>query len=295
MKRLFIIGCPRSGTSWVRQLLGAHPRVAAAEETPLYYRYLRPWDEAWQAERAARPHDVRLSDFLDDAEFDELLRAASERVLGKIAARRPGAEVVVDKTPNNTLDWRLILRLHPDALFLHVVRDPRDVVCSIRAAALGFGAAWAPRRVVPAARLWRSHVEAAHAARAATPRFAELRYEDLLGDGAAELARVLSWLGLPPDAAFCAATVAEWRHQGARGAGAWRGELAGGEARAVELVAGPWLETFGYAREGRGAGRPLVIWTDELRTLATRAAEVAGAGARRLLFRLAVARSRWRV
>ena len=41
MKRLFIVGCPRSWTSWLRQLLGAHPRVAAAEESPVFYRYLR--------------------------------------------------------------------------------------------------------------------------------------------------------------------------------------------------------------------------------------------------------------
>jgi Sulfotransferase family len=264
--RLFIVGCPRSGTTWVRELVSQHPDVVASTgETALFTRYLRHLDVAFQGELSLKPRNMGygLAALLSQQEFDALLRSFAEGVLGIATPPRPGCRLLVEKTPGHVEHAPLILRLFPEASFLHVIRDPREVFCSSRAArswSLDFYG-----DPVRAARYWRSLVSQGRAIGALTPHYAELRYERLLADGPSELGRLFGWLGLPADAALCETVIERCRIESLRKpradpahpppiffrrgeAEGWRRELTRSERSRIERVAGPLMTTLGYER-----------------------------------------------
>jgi hypothetical protein len=278
VKRVFILGCPRSGTTWTRLLLAQHPRIATGPETHLFNRYLGPLEATWRDMRDMRGHGLAL--IMSDEDFYGLCREFAEKALAKIEAARPGAAVIAEKTPWNALHWRLIHRLFPDAYFLHVLRDPRDTACSMLAAGRKW-AAWAPTGVVSAARVWRNMVEQGLAVAAATERHAEVRYERLIADGAAELERIFAWLGEPVPRAVCDAAVEACRFEKLREAriaqnanpaflrrgeaGAWRDELSAAQVAAIEFVAGDFMDRLGYERASRRRrARPASVWFHDL-------------------------------
>jgi hypothetical protein len=84
---------------------------------------------------------------------------------------------------------------------VHLVRDGRDVACSLmRASARAWGEGWAPSRLDGAAEQWRELVTVAGSARELTDRYAEVRYEALHSADAPPLLTSLYELcGLEPD------------------------------------------------------------------------------------------------
>lgn len=102
--------------------------------------------------------------------------------------------VVGDQTPNYVLALPYLEHLFPDARYLHVVRDPRDVVASILP--LGFGADSA----AVAASDWNECVAGWWAAERRVPpdRRCEVRYEDLVSDPQVTLERLAEFLDTAP-------------------------------------------------------------------------------------------------
>jgi hypothetical protein len=49
---VFIIGAPRSGTTWLQALVGSHPSVCTSVEMTLFDCYLGPWLKRWEAPEA---------------------------------------------------------------------------------------------------------------------------------------------------------------------------------------------------------------------------------------------------
>ena len=82
-------------------------------------------------------------------------------------------------------------------------------------------------------------------------RYLEVRYEDLTADTAGQLARITTFLGLPPLAAHD--PQAEFATHGVRSAirdmnADSFARLSKGDVDDIEGVAGPVLERYGYAR-----------------------------------------------
>src|SRR5438094_2346752 len=134
-KLLLVGGCPRSGTTWLQLLLAQHPGVATCTETYVFV-YMNHLHRRWVDERnhTFGPRSVGLSQLLSDEEFYGLCRDFAAGVIAKVGRLRPDTQVVLEKTPDNILRWELILKLFPDAYFLHVIRDPRSVASSLLAA-----------------------------------------------------------------------------------------------------------------------------------------------------------------
>jgi tetratricopeptide (TPR) repeat protein len=117
---VFLMGFPRSGTTLLEQVLGAHPDVETLEERETLSAALRAFLSA--------PEGLDRLAAAPEAGLDPLREAYWARVAEE--GGRPGGKVFVDKHPLNTFKLPLIARLFPQAKILFARRDPRDVVLS---------------------------------------------------------------------------------------------------------------------------------------------------------------------
>ncbi len=281
---VFIIGAPRSGTTWLHLMMGAHARVATGQESQLFERYLSVMADRWQEELDwPESEDVRkhgISSYLSEDEFTKLLRDNALLVFSRVLAQKAGATHVLEKSPNNAKHTPLIHRCFPEARFIHVVRDGRDVANSMIRASEGWGRSWAPSRIEAAAESWSDSVRAARSTQSFSSHYTEVRYEDLLTRGVEELSRLFEFCGLPSTTEECRETYDRFHFDklksgdyertvfknpgrsaasGTEGrkeppgffrkgeAGQWREELTPADLRAFHWVAGDLLVELGYA------------------------------------------------
>ncbi|GGK88205.1 sulfotransferase family protein [Streptomyces flaveus] len=116
---VFVLSSVRSGSTLLRVLLNSHSRIRAPHEMHL---------------RTLHVHLAR--DFTADAmkalelDKDELEHVLWDRVL-HLELIRSGKEIIVDKTPPNTLIWPRLQRCWPDARYIVLLRHPGAVVTSL--------------------------------------------------------------------------------------------------------------------------------------------------------------------
>lgn len=247
-------GAPRSGTTLLRTLLGRHPAIASLPETTVFLRRISPPAEiarrlGWPAAEIAHWQRSSRSQV-----------AFIERLAAEVRARS-GKPVWAEKTPLNVLRFGFARRAFPRAKLVHILRDGRDVACSLRHKPFAKldGAAWdSPAAALRCGVQWRACVRAGLSHRG-DPGYWELRYEDLVRRPEPVLRALLGFLELPwSDRLLVAAeTGADADARRAAGPvaadaiGRWRGELSAAQCAALEPLIGPLLETLGYA-EGRG-------------------------------------------
>jgi hypothetical protein len=239
----FVLGSPRSGTSFTGGALGSQPGWVDLGEVPLL--------KAAVPQLAAQPVDEQA----------RAVRRILDRVrgLGLVRGLR-----CVEQNPETAFVLAGALRAYPQATAVHVIRDGRDVACSLLErgwlggrtgvddANQSFGS-YARFWVEPerreefehasearrAAWAWRRYVTAA---RAVPERTVDLRYEALVADPLAEAERVAAALGAPPDP--LRAAFAEVHDESL---GRWRRDLSPDQLRDVEAEAGPLLAELGYS------------------------------------------------
>lgn len=201
----FIVACGRSGSSLLSRMLNAHPRLAVPNETHLfdnYYRLLSNYGDLG----VARNRERLVDDILSTARMREWSpKVDREQVLSSIkvpsfsgiadAILRSWSEMQNksrwgEKTPQHLSYWREILACFPDAKFIHIVRDGRDVALSWIRAPFG------PKTVYTAAKRWVQDLAQADDLKASVPEqtFLEIRYEDLLQNPEQVLAEICRYL-----------------------------------------------------------------------------------------------------
>lgn len=165
-----------------------------------------------------------------------------------------------DKTPIYVRSLPLLGRLFPEARFVHLVRDGRDVALSY------LSVPWGPGTIWQAAHKWRRDVTAGRAAGAVLGpgRYLEVRYEQLVREPRPVLERVCAFAGLsfheemlnherdaedriqaPPDGLPYHASAARPPTPGLRD---WRSQMPARDVLAFEAVAGRLLSELGYER-----------------------------------------------
>jgi len=236
--KVFVVGCPRSGTTWVADILGRHPRVVRGRESHLFPTVRRSVGTrgrlsamAWarlfygiergrQLGRMAGLHHyvdrhtlARLgrSVLAEGGNDDEVAARLVRAVLDSYFSGRGGTRdrVLVEKTPLHIFYAEQILSTFPEAHVIEVVRDGRDVCVSMQMRGTRIPA-W------PTARdgqidLWVRSVRQGLALRRNADlrdRVTVVRYEDLKADAAGESERLYAAAGLDASSDLVADVVA---------------------------------------------------------------------------------------
>lgn len=255
-------GCGRSGTTLLRMMLDSHRRICCGPESSLFRR--RAIDARWLAERFGLPR----------AEVVKIRDAARSRpafieAFAGLCMQRAGKARWAEKTPRNISRIGEIFRCFPCARFVHVLRDGRDVACSLRTH---------PRhqvvdgRLVPTgirkpisgcARRWVRDIEGSRRWWG-DPRFRTVRYEDLVLNPRPVLAGLMEFLGEDWDEAMLSHAAADSPFRDAirfaqspEALGAvstaslsrWQRDLDEKDKRIFKRIAGPLLVELGYAND----------------------------------------------
>ena len=256
LRVVLIVGCARSGTSILGELIGAHPDVT----------YIFEAHHLWESLGAG----VDGSHRLEAAHATPPVRARTRQWFrAQGAARR----MIAEKTPRNVLRIPFLRAVLPEARIVHIVRDGRDVACSL-VPGIG-GAEWLHLKppswrrflatrtgVVRCALAWKEILEIALEDLSGVPHL-QVRYEDLVLRPGDQVAAITEYLGLPPHPdvkAFCAkiqdATDGSYhaRHQSMwyrndhiHRIGRWRENMTRDEQRVVEDSLRDLLYRLGYA------------------------------------------------
>ena len=272
---LFIVGCARSGTTLVHRIVDAHPEIAI---TPEMHWITRPFKNQ---NRLVTPELVtelaghkRFAQFeIPGEEFEGLLGSGEavpyptflRRVFG-LYGKINNKPLVGNKTPAYI---RRMLDLHalwPEAKFVHIIRDGRDVCLSVlnwkkADHIVGRYASWEEDPVSTTALWWERKVRKAREDGAALGPglYHEMYYEDLVDAPERECKRLCEFLGVPYDDAMIRFHEGRERVEPGRGAKSawlrvtsglrdWRTEMCTGDVERFEAVAGDLLEELGYER-----------------------------------------------
>ncbi len=306
---IFIVGVHRSGTTLLRYMLSSSPRVYIPPESDFMPRFFAqdPHERLSQA-RVAHLLNVIFTSYRFAKEwqadppdpgqfFEKMDKPAPWAFLDTLYsayAKQHGAMRWGDKTPIYTSYLPLIHQLFPNAQFLHVIRDGRDVALST---VEKWGANELHVDVYYAARIWMRRIrQARSASKTLKPElYREVRYEDLVQDPAGELQAICEFLGEPffPQMAR--------QHQYARSrispggfhapvreppdatrVARWQREMSVSDQRLYQQVAGWLLDDLGYPLVDIGH----MSLRERVRLLALRGKYEALQSGRRLLQRL---------
>lgn len=274
---IFIIGCPRSGTTLLQQMLHSHPRIAFPSET----RFVHTSYEVRQTfgDLELEENRRRLAEWIvkgKDTKFHVLKLDAGETIeeivqapptLGsalatvfRAYARKHGKPRWGDKRPSYFRRVPMLQRMFPDAQFIHLVRDGRDAVSSLKRMP------WYHGDTFSAALTWREAVDTGKqlARRLGPETFYEFRYEDLVAEPESSLRGLCAFLGEEYHPAMTKAyeharetvpSARKWHlrtHEApnTRNVGAWRERLEDWEADLVEHVLASRLRQHGYTLTG---------------------------------------------
>ena len=126
---IFIGGSGRSGTTLLRMILNAHPDLFCGPETSLIvdqYFYQAP-----NLEKLAQLLDLEHTDVEAIAQMSPYLPHFMHLLLSEVSYRK-GKTRWAEKTPGNILQLQYILNNFPKARFIHMIRDGRDVISSLK-------------------------------------------------------------------------------------------------------------------------------------------------------------------
>jgi hypothetical protein len=281
---LFIVGCPRSGTTLLRRVLDAHPSIAITKEThwvpaiftdkeglspdgfvtpelipkllanPRFLRLGIPPQALMKLTESPEP--IHYAKFVTDT-FDLYGTLRNKPFVG-------------DKTPGYVRQLSLLHNLWPTARFVHLIRDGRDVCLSAmdwKDKVQGFARrfpTWSEDPISTTALWWKWHVELGRqAGRSLGPKlYYEVRYESLVNNPSQECMALCWFLSVPYSDSLI--RFHEGRTKAQPGLDAkkawlpitsglrdWRKQMRAQDLERFEAVAGDLLEELEYHRAVR--------------------------------------------
>ncbi|WP_420562690.1 sulfotransferase family protein [Thalassobaculum sp.] len=266
----FVAGLPRSGTTWLQQMLNAHPELLCLGESH-FVNDMVPglYNVLWNFTKSRSNPERTWAPGVVGPQTDHMIPVL-RMAFASLATANLGStdltrlRAIGEKNPDNLYHAERLWRVFPEARIIHIIRDPRDGAVS------GFARFRArlpkeltrPQYVAAYAKDWASRITTARGVAKDRP-FMEIRYEDLHADTLGRAAEIFRFIGVSDAAADVAqATEASsferlsgGRRQGEvdpashyrRGeVGGWRDELTPEEVAAAEQAAGRMMASLGY-------------------------------------------------
>jgi sulfotransferase family protein len=278
---VFIVGCARSGTTLLQRIVHAHPQLAITPEMHWITDYFRAgkWlspDGRVTAEQVASMMEqkrFRQFDFSREA-FAGLLPNGEPQPyvnflngLFALYGKIKGKKLVGNKTPAYVRRIAALHAIWPEARFVHLIRDGRDVCLSVlhwdhayRTA--GRYTTWADDPVTTTALWWLRKVQLGRqGGRALSPNlYYEIFYENLVAHPEDECRKLCEFLGLPYDDAMLRFHEGRTRHEPGLdakkawlpitpGLRDWRTQMPPQDVERFEAIAGDLLAELGYPRQ----------------------------------------------
>ena len=208
---IFIVACPRSGTTLLQLMLHSHPRIAIPPETrfvlPAYVHRLEFGDleQRENRKRVARfvtKRGTRFGDLGLDRRAVRRQIAAAPPTLGSLLgtvfrayADRHDRPRWGDKRPGYHAYLEILLRLFPNAQVVHLIRDPRACVASLKRVP------WWKHGIEHSISAWAQSIDDTDRAIRRWPGIVtRVSYERLVADPEAELRTLAAALGEDYDA-----------------------------------------------------------------------------------------------
>ena len=274
---LFVVGCPRSGTTLLQRMLDSHPQLAVVNDTHFIPKVTLDFpdetDPPLTAELIDRVRAYHRFPRLGLPE-DALARAASKastysqlvcELYSEFASLK-GKPFGGEKTPDYVRQLPRLHRLFPWAKIIHIIRDGRDVALSaLEWAKDGKGPShfelWAEEPAAVCALWWEWQVSTGRreglvwGARV----YREIKYEDLVAYPEESLRTLASFLELPFAVEMLAFHQGKTRHQPGlsaksawlpptQGLRDWKTQMSARDVALFEALAGDLLATLGYER-----------------------------------------------
>lgn len=127
MDQLILLGgMSRSGANLLGNVLDSHSTMACGPHTGVIDEIAYVYLSMLEAHRSGR-----LAQYVSEEEIKKAV-ASSIRAIYAPYAKKKGKSIVVDRTVNNIWSFPIIAEILPEAKFIHLIRDGRDVACSQR-------------------------------------------------------------------------------------------------------------------------------------------------------------------
>ena len=295
----FIVGTGRSGTTLLQAMLASHSRLDIPPETKFFQRH-DPIEPRFGGDPL--PAD-RLNDWIENyfasqdwadvgmvrSEVEPRMRASDRSAAGLFLSilvawqSRSGKSRVGEKSPLHCKFVERIAAVFPRAKFIHIYRDPRDVVVSMRTMD------WTHGSLRDQARNWRKILDDHLRLSAKLPPsiYTGVRFETLVAQPEAELRRLCAFLGEEFEPAmlnFHERPLAGFHERemgwkdgtrqplSAASIGRYRQHLSPRQIAQVERIAGPTMVRLGYQPvSGWRSHQPVWVALDAATHIARRA------------------------
>lgn len=210
--RLFIVGCPRSGTTLLQSLMAAHPEIASFPESHFFQNLNGSWPWGSWLGIASSKAKIKFDEFLHKVNQEQMCQylpkisvfqgqysSAFVKVLDTITQQQ-SKSIWLEKTPQHLLHINLIEKLVKDVKFIHIIRNGEDVVASLYDWALKY-----PETIMSKLRdvdrsinLWTKYVETSHR-HLYKPNHILVSYERLVEDPQSTLIEICKFIGVDFD------------------------------------------------------------------------------------------------
>ncbi len=270
---VFIVGCPRSGTTLLQRVVNAHPKIAVMPESPWIYQLLKQ-RTGMTPERTVKKDIVPA--LLEHPKFANLgiTREQLQSLIGEnqratyatfvqrifhLYGKMQDKDLVGNKTPALVRRLEVVHELWPEARIVHLIRDGRDVFLSMKNRPLRnrdsrSRIAWAEDPVSTVGLWWELNVQMGRkAGETLGPRlYYEMSYELLVSNPTGACKKLCGFLEVPQSDAMLRFYERGKTQKDSRpitpGLRDWRSQMPPEDVEVFESAAGRMLDDLGYSR-----------------------------------------------
>ncbi|MFP5273974.1 sulfotransferase family protein [Coleofasciculus sp.] len=252
---IFVFGAPRSGTTLMKLILGAHPNLSSfGYETGLFM-YRDIYGFTYERFTATEIADL-IEQSQDIVQFyDKFTQHITQQT---------GGQRFIEKTPQHVLRLKFLLKHFPNAKFINIFRDGRDGYCSAR----HHQNVPQGKSIVRYAYYWKKCINA-RLRQGENENIFDVKYEELTNDPEQVVRQIMNFIGEKYDSRqinpkyYSQNTITQDTRQEFRklsksidqsSQGRWKKELTESEIKQFHEIAGRELEILGYIKEGLKVG-----------------------------------------